>query len=142
MQTNSVKSQPKPQKQSNVQKTVSNQYSKTHKNKRKNKVLNPKRKQWKTFSSVGEHTWADTAKTYVCLFFETWSYNILKRVGKVSCLKHLALLGVVGSISPYLKHYEGLSYDRDALHRRHLRVRRSTASQENTLKLDFTAFHR
>ncbi|XP_029683606.1 disintegrin and metalloproteinase domain-containing protein 10 isoform X1 [Takifugu rubripes] len=46
------------------------------------------------------------------------------------------------SISPYIKHYEGLSYDREALHRRHLRARRATTSQEYTLKLDFTAFHR
>lgn len=41
MQANPVKSQPKPQKQSNVQKTASDQYAKAHKD--KNKVLNPKR---------------------------------------------------------------------------------------------------
>lgn len=52
------------------------------------------------------------------------------------------LPGFVSSISPYIKHYEGLSYDREALHRRHLRARRATTSQEYTLKLDFTAFHR
>uniref|UniRef100_H3DDF0 ADAM10 endopeptidase n=1 Tax=Tetraodon nigroviridis TaxID=99883 RepID=H3DDF0_TETNG len=45
-------------------------------------------------------------------------------------------------ISPYLKRYEGLSYDRAALHRRHLRARRAAGSQENALNLDFTAFHR
>lgn len=87
----------------------------------------------------------DTAKTYVRLdpvAIETWPCNILKLVVKVAFLKHLALLGVASSISPYIKHYEGLSYDREALHRRHLRARRATASQENTLKLDFTAFHR
>uniref|UniRef100_A0A3Q3X786 Uncharacterized protein n=1 Tax=Mola mola TaxID=94237 RepID=A0A3Q3X786_MOLML len=45
-------------------------------------------------------------------------------------------------ISPYLKHYEGLSYDRDDIHKRHLRARRATHAQEYTLRLDFTAFHR
>lgn len=53
-----------------------------------------------------------------------------------------SLPGFGSSISPYIKHYEGLSYDREALHRRHLRARRATTSQEYTLKLDFTAFHR
>uniref|UniRef100_A0A7N6AMW1 ADAM10 endopeptidase n=1 Tax=Anabas testudineus TaxID=64144 RepID=A0A7N6AMW1_ANATE len=45
-------------------------------------------------------------------------------------------------VSPYLKHYEGLSYDRDDLHRKHMRARRATHTRENTLQLDFTAFHR
>lgn len=53
-----------------------------------------------------------------------------------------SLPGFGSSISPYIKHYEGLSYDREALHRIHLRARRATTSQEYTLKLDFTAFHR
>ncbi|CAJ1060495.1 disintegrin and metalloproteinase domain-containing protein 10 [Xyrichtys novacula] len=52
------------------------------------------------------------------------------------------LPGAVSSISPYIKYYEGLSYDRQDLHRKHLRARRATQHQENTLKLDFTAFHR
>lgn len=83
----------------------------------------------------------DTA--YVCLFsvaIQTWSCT-LKLVVKVA-LRRLALLGVASSISPYLKHYEGLSYDREVLHRRHLRARRAAASEEKTLRLDFTAFHR
>ncbi|XP_053286713.1 disintegrin and metalloproteinase domain-containing protein 10 isoform X1 [Pleuronectes platessa] len=45
-------------------------------------------------------------------------------------------------ISPYIKHYEGLSYDREDLHRMHLRSRRDTQPQEYTLQLDLTAFHR
>ncbi|KAF7657981.1 hypothetical protein LDENG_00019720 [Lucifuga dentata] len=45
-------------------------------------------------------------------------------------------------ISPYIKHYEGLSYDREDLHRKHLRTRRATRLHESTLQLDFTAFHR
>uniref|UniRef100_A0A3B4U6M4 Disintegrin and metalloproteinase domain-containing protein 10-like n=1 Tax=Seriola dumerili TaxID=41447 RepID=A0A3B4U6M4_SERDU len=52
------------------------------------------------------------------------------------------LSGAVGDISPYIKHYEGLSYDREDLHKMHLRARRATQPQEHTLQLDFTAFHR
>lgn len=52
------------------------------------------------------------------------------------------LTGAVNGISPYIMHYEGLSYDREDLHRRHLRARRATHPQGNALKLDFTAFHR
>lgn len=52
------------------------------------------------------------------------------------------LPGAVSSISPYIKHYEGLSYDREALHNKHLRVRRATRPQDVTLKLEFTAFNR
>uniref|UniRef100_A0A667Z5U1 Si:ch1073-396h14.1 n=1 Tax=Myripristis murdjan TaxID=586833 RepID=A0A667Z5U1_9TELE len=48
----------------------------------------------------------------------------------------------VSGISPYLRHYEGLSYDREDLHRKHLRARRATQPQEFTLQLDFTAFRR
>uniref|UniRef100_A0A4W6G3I9 ADAM10 endopeptidase n=1 Tax=Lates calcarifer TaxID=8187 RepID=A0A4W6G3I9_LATCA len=50
--------------------------------------------------------------------------------------------GAVSGISPYIKHYEGLSYDTEDLHRMHLRARRATQPQEYTLQLDFTAFHR
>lgn len=50
--------------------------------------------------------------------------------------------GAVSGISPYIKYYEGLSYDREDLHRMHLRARRATQSHEYTLQLDFTAFHR
>ncbi|CAK6955449.1 disintegrin and metalloproteinase domain-containing protein 10 isoform X1 [Scomber scombrus] len=52
------------------------------------------------------------------------------------------ITGAVGGISPYIKHYEGLSYDREDLHRKHLRSRRATQPQGYTLHLDFTAFHR
>lgn len=45
-------------------------------------------------------------------------------------------------ISPFIKHYEVLSYDRGDLHRKHLRARRATHPMEYTLDLDFTAFHR
>ncbi|TDH08520.1 hypothetical protein EPR50_G00098450 [Perca flavescens] len=50
--------------------------------------------------------------------------------------------GAVSGISPYIKHYEGLSYDREDLHRKHLRAKRASHLQEHTLQLDFTAFHR
>uniref|UniRef100_A0A3B4U629 Disintegrin and metalloproteinase domain-containing protein 10-like n=1 Tax=Seriola dumerili TaxID=41447 RepID=A0A3B4U629_SERDU len=58
------------------------------------------------------------------------------------CLLCPFLSGAVGDISPYIKHYEGLSYDREDLHKMHLRARRATQPQEHTLQLDFTAFHR
>ncbi|XP_026014065.1 disintegrin and metalloproteinase domain-containing protein 10 [Astatotilapia calliptera] len=55
---------------------------------------------------------------------------------------HEWITGAVSSISPYIKYYEGLSYDREDLHRRHLRAKRATQSQDYTLHLNFTAFHR
>ncbi|KAM4548078.1 disintegrin and metalloproteinase domain-containing protein 10 [Odontesthes bonariensis] len=58
----------------------------------------------------------------------------------VSC--HEWITGAVSSISPYIKHYEVLSYEREDLHRKHLRARRATHPQDQTLHLDFTAFHR
>ncbi|XP_040896880.1 disintegrin and metalloproteinase domain-containing protein 10 [Toxotes jaculatrix] len=58
----------------------------------------------------------------------------------VDCRKWIT--GAVSDISPYIKHYEGLSYDREDLHRMHLRARRATQPQDYTLLLDFTAFHR
>ncbi|XP_076009566.1 disintegrin and metalloproteinase domain-containing protein 10 isoform X2 [Genypterus blacodes] len=58
----------------------------------------------------------------------------------LGCLEWIT--GAVSSISPYIRHYEGLSYDREDLHRRHLRARRAAWPHEHTLQLDFTAFHR
>nr|XP_046247700.1 disintegrin and metalloproteinase domain-containing protein 10 isoform X1 [Scatophagus argus] len=58
----------------------------------------------------------------------------------VDCCERIT--GAVSGISRYIKHYEGLSYDREDLHRKHLRARRATQPQEYTLQLDFTAFHR
>ncbi|XP_029987158.1 disintegrin and metalloproteinase domain-containing protein 10 [Sphaeramia orbicularis] len=55
---------------------------------------------------------------------------------------HDCVTGAVKGISPYIKHYEGLSYDREDLHRKHLRAKRSTQPQDYTLQLDFTAFQR
>ncbi|XP_047442219.1 disintegrin and metalloproteinase domain-containing protein 10 [Mugil cephalus] len=52
------------------------------------------------------------------------------------------ITGVVSSISPYIKHYEGLSYDTEDLHRKHMRARRAIQPHEYSLHLDFTAFHR
>lgn len=52
------------------------------------------------------------------------------------------MTGAVRALSPYIKHYEGLSYDRGDLHRKHLRARRSTHPQDSLLHLDFVAFHR
>ncbi|XP_077440563.1 disintegrin and metalloproteinase domain-containing protein 10 isoform X2 [Vanacampus margaritifer] len=58
----------------------------------------------------------------------------------VGCQERIT--GDVSFISPFIKHYEGLSYDREDLHRKHLRARRDTQPQRHILDLDFTAFHR
>ncbi|XP_034035637.1 disintegrin and metalloproteinase domain-containing protein 10 isoform X2 [Thalassophryne amazonica] len=50
--------------------------------------------------------------------------------------------GAVDDLSLYIRHYERLSYDRDDVHRKHQRVRRATRPQDQTLQLNFTAFHR
>ncbi|KAJ4943675.1 hypothetical protein JOQ06_006173 [Pogonophryne albipinna] len=55
---------------------------------------------------------------------------------------HPRITGAMSSISPYIKHYEGLSYDREDLHRKHLRTRRASHPEEHTLQLDITAFNR
>ncbi|XP_055077278.1 disintegrin and metalloproteinase domain-containing protein 10 [Periophthalmus magnuspinnatus] len=55
---------------------------------------------------------------------------------------HKCVTGALRAISPYIKHYEGLSYDREDLHKRHLRARRSTPPQDTFLHLDFVAFQR
>uniref|UniRef100_A0A3P8NE71 ADAM10 endopeptidase n=1 Tax=Astatotilapia calliptera TaxID=8154 RepID=A0A3P8NE71_ASTCA len=64
------------------------------------------------------------------------------KIRNVSSASGLTLWCAVSSISPYIKYYEGLSYDREDLHRRHLRAKRATQSQDYTLHLNFTAFHR
>ncbi|KAM6962555.1 disintegrin and metalloproteinase domain-containing protein 10 [Aplochiton taeniatus] len=50
--------------------------------------------------------------------------------------------GAVSGISPFIKYYEELSYDREALHRQHQRLKRDSQPHEQTLLLDFNAFHR
>ncbi|XP_051928792.1 disintegrin and metalloproteinase domain-containing protein 10 [Hippocampus zosterae] len=58
----------------------------------------------------------------------------------VDCQERIT--GDLSFISPYIKHYEGLSYDRQDLHRKHLLARRDAETQRQVLDLDFTAFHR
>ncbi|XP_013869658.1 disintegrin and metalloproteinase domain-containing protein 10 [Austrofundulus limnaeus] len=58
----------------------------------------------------------------------------------LSC--HERITGCTSSISPYIKHYEVLSYNREDLHRKHIKARRSAQHRDYTLDLDFTAFHR
>ncbi|KAK2907836.1 hypothetical protein Q8A73_008909 [Channa argus] len=55
---------------------------------------------------------------------------------------HERITGAVTGISPYIKHYEGLSYDREDFHRRHVRARKAVHPQEYTLHLEFRAFQR
>ncbi|XP_022049988.2 disintegrin and metalloproteinase domain-containing protein 10 [Acanthochromis polyacanthus] len=68
-------------------------------------------------------------------------YGLLLLLLWLDC--HQWITGSVSvSISPYIKYYEGLSYDKEDLHRKHLRAKRAAQSQDYTLHLDFTAFHR
>lgn len=50
--------------------------------------------------------------------------------------------GAARGLSPYIQHYDALSYDRQDLHKRHLRARRSALPQDSSLHLDFVAFQR
>lgn len=45
-------------------------------------------------------------------------------------------------LGSFIRHYEGLSYDRDGLHQRHQRVRRATSHPDTELHLDFVAHGR
>ncbi|XP_067085587.1 disintegrin and metalloproteinase domain-containing protein 10 isoform X2 [Osmerus mordax] len=59
---------------------------------------------------------------------------------RLLCLLVFFHAGAVSGLSPFLRRYEGLSYDREEVHRKHQRVRRETRHQ--TLQLDFPAFNR
>ncbi|KAJ8278619.1 hypothetical protein COCON_G00056850 [Conger conger] len=50
--------------------------------------------------------------------------------------------GALDSISPFIRHYEGLSYDREAVHRKHQRAKRETSPHRQVVPLDFRAFNR
>ncbi|GAA6230881.1 disintegrin and metalloproteinase domain-containing protein 10 isoform X1 [Lates japonicus] len=45
-------------------------------------------------------------------------------------------------LNKYIRHYEGLSYDTEALHSRHQRAKRALSPQDQTLHLDFHAHGR
>ncbi|XP_068174199.1 disintegrin and metalloproteinase domain-containing protein 10-like [Antennarius striatus] len=45
-------------------------------------------------------------------------------------------------LNKYIQHYEGLSYDTDALHNSHQRAKRALSPQDKTLQLDFHAHGR
>lgn len=42
-------------------------------------------------------------------------------------------------LNKYIRHYEGLSYDTEALHSHHQRVKRALPHEDRTLQLDFHA---
>ncbi|KAJ8374660.1 hypothetical protein SKAU_G00052400 [Synaphobranchus kaupii] len=50
--------------------------------------------------------------------------------------------GALDSISPFIRHYEGLSYNREAVHRKHQRAKREINPHRQVLQLDFRAFNR
>ncbi|MBN3317117.1 ADA10 protein, partial [Atractosteus spatula] len=54
----------------------------------------------------------------------------------------LKLSGALKDISPFIRRYEGLSYDRGAVHRSHERAKRETQEHKRVIQLDFTAFQR
>lgn len=45
-------------------------------------------------------------------------------------------------LSQYIRHYEGLSYDTEALHSNHQRAKRALSPHDKTVKLDFHAHGR
>ncbi|XP_056459563.1 disintegrin and metalloproteinase domain-containing protein 10 [Gadus chalcogrammus] len=69
-----------------------------------------------------------------------------QHLGLFCCMMICSCEGLTGrsSLSPYIRHYEGLSYDRPGVHRQHhLLTKRATAPhQDRALQLNFTAFHR
>ncbi|KAJ8277378.1 hypothetical protein GJAV_G00074520 [Gymnothorax javanicus] len=50
--------------------------------------------------------------------------------------------GALDSISPFIRYYEVLSYDREAVHRKHELAKRETSPREPVVPLDFRAFNR
>ncbi|XP_063331974.1 disintegrin and metalloproteinase domain-containing protein 10 [Pelmatolapia mariae] len=57
------------------------------------------------------------------------------------CLHDIA--GQFGNpLNKYIRHYEGLSYDTEALHSRHQRAKRALSPQDSTVQLDFHAHGR
>ncbi|XP_054468570.1 disintegrin and metalloproteinase domain-containing protein 10 [Anoplopoma fimbria] len=54
-----------------------------------------------------------------------------------------AITGQFGNpLDKYIRHYEGLSYDTEALHNRHQRAKRALSPQDKTVHLDFHAHGR
>lgn len=45
-------------------------------------------------------------------------------------------------LNQYIRHYEGLSYDMEALHSNHQRAKRALSPHDKTVKLDFHAHGR
>ncbi|MED6280099.1 Disintegrin and metalloproteinase domain-containing protein 10 [Characodon lateralis] len=57
------------------------------------------------------------------------------------CLKDI--IGQFGNpLNKYIRHYEGLSYDTEALHSRHQRAKRALHPEDRTVHLDFHAHGR
>lgn len=73
----------------------------------------------------------------------TGSLNMIKveLIILICCLR-----GVTGQfpsrLNQYIRHYEGLSYDTEALHSSHQRAKRALSPHDRTLKLDFHAHGR
>uniref|UniRef100_A0A8C5I3Y0 Uncharacterized protein n=1 Tax=Gouania willdenowi TaxID=441366 RepID=A0A8C5I3Y0_GOUWI len=61
-------------------------------------------------------------------------------------LTFCSLLYVTGQfekpLNKYIRHYEGLSYDTEALHNSHQRAKRALSPQDRTVQLDFHAHGR
>ncbi|KAK6467391.1 disintegrin and metalloproteinase domain-containing protein 10-like [Huso huso] len=60
---------------------------------------------------------------------------------KYFLLVHSILSGA-DPLSPFIKRYEGLSYNREALHQSHQRAKRTRREAERTVQLEFSAYDR
>nr|XP_006640054.2 PREDICTED: disintegrin and metalloproteinase domain-containing protein 10-like [Lepisosteus oculatus] len=69
--------------------------------------------------------------------------NSIKYLLLVSlCGSDIPRAGALKDISPFIRRYEGLSYDRRAVQRSHERAKRETQEHKRVIQLDFTAFQR
>ncbi|XP_066551805.1 disintegrin and metalloproteinase domain-containing protein 10 [Amia ocellicauda] len=50
--------------------------------------------------------------------------------------------GALKAISPFIRHYERLSYDLEVVHKNHERAKRATQEHQRVLQLDFRAYQR
>ncbi|XP_062417754.1 disintegrin and metalloproteinase domain-containing protein 10 isoform X2 [Pungitius pungitius] len=67
--------------------------------------------------------------------------GFVKLILMFCCLRHIT--GQFGNpLDKYIRHYEGLSYDTEALHNSHQRAKRALSPQDKTVHLDFHAHGR
>lgn len=73
-----------------------------------------------------------TLVKYICSF-----------INKMINVSLNSLSGQLGrTLNKYIRHYDGLSYDTDALHESHQRAKRALSPHDRTVNLDFHAHGR